>query len=263
MAQTAHLFCSVFTSSRRQRKHQYRWNWISLAKLKQVRCIYLLHSSAQLWSDEGSQSNLEKEVPHAAPFVPLSAHLRSTETHNDEQDDCERIPLDWCCPWLCFAWAKGGGGWGTKKTDFLPKLGDICVKPTICASLLSIFSPCGGFSSARVSKLSSALSAVFFFLPADIKINVLVPDKARKGVSKTRGSSCLLDPASDISWTISVQGTDFRCHRLNKDLHWNLILSSPTVSSSVVITPWEVPVPHECVWWPDTDGAGGVRFCFF
>lgn len=72
----------------------------------------------------------------------------------------------------------------------------------------------------------------FFFLPADIKTNVLVPDKARKGVSKTRGSSCLLDPARDISWTISVQGTDFRCHWLKKEFHsvfihcWTSLFSS-------------------------------------
>lgn len=59
-------------------------------------------------------------------------------------------------------WGGGDGAQCTKKTDFLPKLGDICVKPTICASLLSIFFPCGGSSAARVSKLSSALSAVFF-----------------------------------------------------------------------------------------------------
>lgn len=133
----------------------------------------------------------------------------------------------------------------------------------MCLTAICILSWWRFFCSTSQQIELSSVSSFFFFLPADIKINVLVPDKARKGVSKTRGSSCLLDPANDISWTISVQGTDFRCRWLNKDLHWNLILSSPTVSSSVVITPWEVPVPHERVWWPGTDGAGGVRFWFF
>lgn len=68
--------------------------------------------------------------------------------------------------------------------------------------------------------------------------------KARKGVAKTRGSSCLTDPDGDISCISSVQGADFRCIRQEKDVLLNFSLSLSTVEQvcSVVVTPWAVAV---------------------
>lgn len=58
---------------------------------------------------------------------------------------------------------------------------------------------------------------------------VLYLNKARKGVAKTKGSSCLTEPDGDISCTSSVQGADFRCIRQEKDVLSNVDLSLSTV----------------------------------
>lgn len=69
---------------------------------------------------------------------------------------------------------------------------------------------------------------------------VLRLHKARKGVAGTRGSSCLTDPDGDVSCISSVQGTDFRCIRQEKD--FNLSLSTVEQVCSVAVTVWAVAI---------------------